>query len=72
MSDVLVFAPQARADAARNLLGRACKATGQNVQLEVFGSSGSLFQRLRARRAPPPPDLVLWFGPYAAHSSAHK
>ena len=70
MSDVLVFAPQARAEAARGLLGRACQATGQTVQLEVFGSSGSLFQRLRARRAPPPPDLVVWFGPYAAHSAA--
>jgi len=70
MSEVLVFAPRARADAARTLLARACGATGLTVQLEVFGSSGSLFQRLRARRAPPPPDLVMWYGPYAAHSAA--
>jgi ABC-type Fe3+ transport system substrate-binding protein len=69
VTEVLVFAPRARADAARTLLARACGATGLTVQLEVFGSSGSLFQRLRARRAPPPPDVVMWYGPYAAHSA---
>ncbi|HEY3059487.1 MAG TPA: substrate-binding domain-containing protein [Chloroflexota bacterium] len=70
MTDVLVYAPLARADAVRGTLARACRATGVPVRLELFHSSGSLFQRLRARRAPPPPDVILWSGPYAAHAAA--
>jgi hypothetical protein len=70
MSEILVFTPTAGADGVRSLLSSACQATGTSARLEVFGSSGSLFQRLRARRAPPPPDLVLWWGAYAAHSAA--
>jgi ABC-type Fe3+ transport system substrate-binding protein len=70
MSEILVFTPMASVEGARTLLAGACQSTGTSARLEVFGSSGSLFQRLRARRAPPPPDLVLWWGPYAAHSAA--
>ncbi len=69
MTDVVVYAVEARAAFARSVLASACQALGINAQLEVFGS-GSLFQRLRTRRRPPPPDLVLWFGPYAAHAAA--
>ena len=70
MSEVLVFAPLARADSARSLLARACRGTGITARLELFGSSGALFQRMRARRSPPQPDVVLWHGPYAAHAAA--
>jgi ABC-type Fe3+ transport system substrate-binding protein len=34
----------------------------------VYGS-GSLYQRLGPRHAPPLPDVVLWFGPFAAQSA---
>ncbi|MDQ3810176.1 MAG: hypothetical protein M3336_07790 [Chloroflexota bacterium] len=69
MSDVLVYATLSHAAGARSLLTQACRATGISAQLELFGS-GSLFQRLRARRSPPPPDLIMWSGPYAAHAAA--
>jgi ABC-type Fe3+ transport system substrate-binding protein len=69
VTEILVYATQRRAATVRSLLGSACQAVGTSARLELFGS-GSLFQRLRARRAPPPPDLVMWFGPYAAHSAA--
>src|SRR5262249_33035157 len=68
-AEVVVDAVQRRAATARTLLSSACAAVGASAQLELFGS-GSLFQRLRARRSPPPPDLLLWFGPYAAHAAA--
>jgi ABC-type Fe3+ transport system substrate-binding protein len=51
------------------MLAAACAATGLEPRLELFGS-GSLFQRLQARRAQPHADVVLWFGPYAAQSAA--
>jgi ABC-type Fe3+ transport system substrate-binding protein len=69
MSDVLVYAVASRAQAARSLLGAACQATGLGVRLELYGS-GSLYQRLGPRRAPPFPDVVLWFGAYAAQAAA--
>ena len=70
MTDLLVYVHAARADTARALVGAACTATGVGVRMEVFGGSGSLYQRLGARRAPPPPDLVWFFGPFAAHAAA--
>src|SRR4051794_31641952 len=69
MTDVLVYAVTSRAQTARAVLGAACQATGLGVRLELHGS-GSLTQRLGARRAPPFPDVVLWFGAYAAHAAA--
>ena len=51
------------------LLGAACRATGIGARLELYGS-GSLYQRLGPRHAPPLPDLVLWFGPFAAQAAA--
>jgi ABC-type Fe3+ transport system substrate-binding protein len=52
------------------MLGAACQASGIAARLELYGSSGSLYQRLGPRRAPPFPDVVLWFGPYAARAAA--
>ncbi len=69
VTDVLVYATASRAQTARALLGAACQATGLGVQLEVYGS-GSLYQRLGPRHAPPLPDAVMWFGPFAAQSAA--
>src|SRR5438552_12110315 len=69
MSDVLVYAVASRAQVARSLLSGACQATGLGVRLELYGS-GSLYQRLGPRRAQPLPDVVLWFGPYAAEAAA--
>jgi hypothetical protein len=54
---------------AREVLGAACRATGLGAQLELYGS-GSLYQRLGPRHGPPPPDIVMWFGPYAARAAA--
>jgi ABC-type Fe3+ transport system substrate-binding protein len=36
--------------------------------LDIY-NTGSLYQRLGPRRAPPLPDLVWWFGPYAAQAA---
>jgi ABC-type Fe3+ transport system substrate-binding protein len=69
VADVLVYAAQARADAARALLTRACAAIGSGVVLDVYGT-GALYQRLGPRRSPPMPDVVFWFGPYAARAAA--
>src|SRR5947207_9350072 len=69
MTDVLVYATESRADAARVVLGAACAATGISTRLEVYGS-GSLYQRLGPRHAPPPPDIIIWFGPFAARAAA--
>jgi hypothetical protein len=69
VTDVLVYATASRADAARALLGAACQATGLGVRLEVYGT-GSLYQRLGPRHAPPLPDVVLWSGPFAAQAAA--
>jgi ABC-type Fe3+ transport system substrate-binding protein len=70
MSDeILVYATLPRADLARRLLGAACRATGVSARLELYGS-GSLFQRLGPRHAPPLPDLTIWNGPFAAHAAA--
>ncbi len=69
MTEVVVYATLSRASTVRTVLASACAAVGTTARLELFGS-GSLFQRLRTRRSPPPPDLVLWFGPYAAHAAA--
>jgi hypothetical protein len=68
VTEVLVYATASRAQTARTLLGAACQATGLNVRLELYGS-GSLYQRLGPRHAPPLPDVVLWFGPFAAQSA---
>jgi ABC-type Fe3+ transport system substrate-binding protein len=64
-----VYTVTSRARAARALLGAACQATGLGVRLELYGS-GSLYQRLGPRRAQPLPDVVLWFGAYAAQAAA--
>jgi len=70
MSDpVLVYATFAQATLIRALLGAAARATGLSVRLELYGS-GSLFQRLGPRHAPPLPDVVLWNGPLAAQAAA--
>jgi ABC-type Fe3+ transport system substrate-binding protein len=69
MTDVLVYAASSRARVARTLLRAACQVLGTGVRLEVYGT-GALYQRLGPRRAPPFPDVVLWFGPYAARSAA--
>jgi ABC-type Fe3+ transport system substrate-binding protein len=68
LTDVLVYAVASRAQTARGLLGAACSATGLSVRLEVYGS-GSLYQRLGPRHAPPLPDVILWFGPFAAQAA---
>jgi ABC-type Fe3+ transport system substrate-binding protein len=69
MSEVLVYASAARADAARAVLAQACRSTGASVRLEVYGT-GTIYQRLGPRRATPTPDLVWWFGPFAARAAA--
>ena len=69
MTDVLVYAVAARAQPVRTLLGLACQATGLGVRLELYGT-GSLYQRLGPRHAAPVPDVILWFGPFAAQAAA--
>ena len=69
MTDVLVYAVAAREATARRLLGAACQASGIGARLELYGSSGSLYQRLGPRHSPPAPDIVLWFGPFAARAA---
>ncbi len=70
MTDVLVYAVASRETTARRLLGAACQASGIGARLELYGSSGSLYQRLGPRRAAPLPDLVMWSGPFAARAAA--
>src|SRR5438105_4135685 len=70
MTDVLVYAVATRENTARKLLGAACQASGIGARLELYGSSGSLYQRLGPRHAAPLPDIVLWFGPFAAQAAA--
>src|SRR6476469_6816182 len=69
MTAVLVYATMARAETARALLGPACRATGINARLELYGT-GSLYQRLGPRHAPPLPDVVMWSGAFAAQAAA--
>jgi ABC-type Fe3+ transport system substrate-binding protein len=69
VTDALVYAHRDRADAARALLGAACSATGLGARLDLY-ATGSLYQRLGARRAQPMPDIVWWFGPFAAAAAA--
>ena len=69
MSDVLVYATESRGDVVRSLLAEACSATGVGARLEMYGT-GSLYQRLGPRRAAPFPDIVMWFGPFAARAAA--
>jgi ABC-type Fe3+ transport system substrate-binding protein len=69
MTDVLVYATEARAQTARTVLAAACRATGVSARLELYGT-GSLYQRLGPRRAQPLPDVVMWFGPFAARAAA--
>src|SRR5438270_679527 len=69
MTDVLVYATESRAQTARTVLGAACQALGISARLEVYGS-GSLYQRLGPRRSQPLPDVVMWFGPFAARAAA--
>ena len=66
MTDLLVYATATREAVARAVLGAACQATGMGVRLEVFASTGSLYQRLGPRRGQPFPAEVMWFGPFAA------
>lgn len=68
MTEVLVYAHSSQADVARGALAAACAATGATARLDVYGS-GSLYQRLGPRRAQPWPDLVWWFGPFAARAA---
>jgi len=69
VSEVLVYSSDVRADMARMVLAQACRATGTSARLEIYGT-GSLYQRLGPRRAPPLPDIVWWFGPFAARAAA--
>ena len=69
MTDVLVYAHNLHADTARSVLAAACAATGLSARLDLYGT-GSLYQRLGPRRGQPFPDLVWWFGPYAARAAA--
>jgi ABC-type Fe3+ transport system substrate-binding protein len=69
MTDLLAYASESRAETARAVLGAACRATGSSLRLELCGSTGSLYQRLGPRHSPPAPDIVLWFGPFAARSA---
>jgi hypothetical protein len=69
MAEVVVFATLRQADAARAMLTAACRETNLEPRLELLGN-GSIFQRLTVRRARPFPDVIVWFGPYAAHSAA--
>jgi ABC-type Fe3+ transport system substrate-binding protein len=69
MTDLLVYASDARAEVARNVLAQACRATGSTARLDVYGT-GSLYQRLGPRRAQPTPDIVWWFGAFAARAAA--
>src|SRR5258707_9768742 len=69
MTDVLVYAVRSRAATVRKLLSAACQASGIGARLELYGS-GSLYQRLGPRHAPPLPDLVMWFGSFAAQAAA--
>ena len=69
MADLLVYAVDSRARTARAVLSAACRATGFGARLELY-SSGGLYQRLGPRHAQPLPDLVLWFGPFAAQAAA--
>ena len=69
MTDLLVYANDSRADVARTVLGAASQATGMSIRLDLYGT-GSLYQRLGPRHGPPPPDIVLWFGPFAARAAA--
>src|SRR5437762_1865279 len=71
MSDVLVYIAAPRAQVARSVLAAACQATGTSVRTDIY-SSGALYQRLGPRKAPPFPDLVVWFGPYAARAAGGK
>jgi ABC-type Fe3+ transport system substrate-binding protein len=70
MTDVLVYAVASREATARKVLGAACRASGVGARLELYGSSGSLYQRLGPRRAAPFPDVVMWFGPFVARAAA--
>jgi ABC-type Fe3+ transport system substrate-binding protein len=69
VTDVVVHVAQARITAVRAALAAACRATGIAARVEQY-ATGSIFQRLQARRAPPPADIVVWFGPCAAHAAA--
>jgi ABC-type Fe3+ transport system substrate-binding protein len=69
MAEVLVYVASPQASTARGILSAACRAVGVGARIELYGS-GSLYQRLGPRHAPPLPDIVLWFGPFAAHAAA--
>lgn len=69
MTEVLVYATESRGQTARTVLGAACQAIGISARLELFGT-GSLYQRLGPRRSQPLPDVVMWFGPFAARAAA--
>src|SRR5689334_2808439 len=69
MTDLLVYVVDARAESGRAALASACASIGARVRIESFGT-GALYQRLSQRPVPPPPDLIWWFGPFAARAAA--
>src|SRR5438105_13395806 len=69
MTDILVYVAAPRAQIARIVLAAACQATGTGVRIDVYGT-GALYQRLGPSKAQPVPDVVMWFGPYAARAAA--
>jgi ABC-type Fe3+ transport system substrate-binding protein len=69
VSDILVYVAAPRAQVARSVLSAACRATNTSVRIDVY-TTGALYQRLGPRKAPPFPDLVWFFGPYAARAAA--
>jgi hypothetical protein len=69
MTDLLVYVVEARAESARAALASACAFVGAGLRIETFGT-GALYQRLSQRPVPPPPDLIWWFGPFAARAAA--
>src|ERR1043166_8585141 len=69
MTEILAYVAAPRAEVARTLLAAACRATGTSARIDIYGT-GALYQRLGPRKAPPFPDVVMWFGPYAARAAA--
>ena len=69
VTELLAYAATLRAAVARSQLAAACGATNLGARLELLGS-GALYLRLGGRPVPPAPDLVWWFGPFAAHAAA--
>jgi hypothetical protein len=69
MTELLAYVVDTRSGPARTALAAACASLGVGLRIETFGT-GALYQRLSQRPVPPPPDLVWWFGPFAARAAA--